>query len=713
LRPSVSASLAALPDPVASGAQQTYVLRVINNGDVDVVARIQITLPAALTPTGMTLWENVAIAHGAFWEQNLVATVDATYTGALNALMGVTTHEGASASAGVASTAAVISGEILEFSGESAPDPAAPGSAIELRLRVTNRGAIPIGTTITAILPDGLTTSSPLTYAPTIAGPDGIWSTRINVTIAPEVDIETSAGTATQLVTTFQVDTDQGFSRVYSITTTLARPAVQVSRTPSPHPAIAGKALTYNVTVTNTGNTALATTLNNSFPPQVALENLAQGQPFAVALAPGQVWQQRITTTVEAGYVGPLAGSVQVTTDAGVSASAQDQIDSQAQTLAPTATAKGGDWHNPASWEPPGVPPANAIVLIPENVSLFSNRPLTLHGLINRGSLELRNPIGFSQAITLTNLLENYGEILGRDATGVGQAGVTLNMVSAILYNEGTICAGDGAPDGGAGGDLIMIAGATTNKGIFCAGHGADVTRAGTNLPGGPGGNVLLSFDPGLFTNLGQLLAGNGGNSYPDAVPPQAGGDGGDITIVATAAARLDNSELLAGQGGRGSNGASAGLLGQVVVGAPIISDEGTRFSEGTVLLIRGSDGAYNFAAIAPDTVFLSPSSGLAIFPIRVFNRGALQDTFVATPLSTPDGWQVNNLPSTLNLGAFRSKLIVVMLSIPLDQPGGSADQSFTIVVTSQHDSSNQIFIPLRVVLIDETFHIQLPQISR
>ncbi|MCC6456773.1 MAG: right-handed parallel beta-helix repeat-containing protein [Caldilineaceae bacterium] len=713
LRPSISASLTALPDPVASGAQQTYVLRAINNGDVDLVARVQITLPAALTPEGATLWENVAIGRGAIWERNLIATVDGAYTGSLNALMGVTTDQGARATASVASTAAAISGEILEFSGESAPDPAAPGSTIELRLRITNRGAIPIGTTIRAILPDGLATSSPLVYAPTISGPDGIWSTRMNVTIAPDMAIETSAGTAAQLVTTFQVQTDSGFSRTYSIATTLARPAVQVSRTPSLRPAIAGKALTYNVVVTNSGNTPLAATINNSFPTQVALEELAQGHPFAVVLTPGQVWRQSITTTVEAGYVGPLAGSVQVTTDAGVSASAQDQVESQAQALTPTATAKGGDWHNPASWEPPGVPPMNAIVLIPENISLFSNRPITLDGLINRGSLELRNPIGFSQALTLTNLLENYGEILGKEGTGAGQPGVTLNMSSAVLYNEGTICAGDGAPDGGAGGDLIIVAGATTNKGIFCAGHGADVTRASANIPGGPGGNLLLSFDPGLFTNVGQLLAGNGGSSYPDAVPPQPGGDGGDITIVATAAARLDDSTLLAGQGGQGSSGATAGLLGQVVVGAPLISDEGTRFSEGTVLLIRGADGAYNFAAVAPDTVFLSPASRLAIFPIRVFNRGARQDTFIATPLATPDGWQVNNLPATLNLDAFRSNLIVVVLSIPTDQPGGSADQPFTIVVTSQHDSTNQVFIPLRVVMLDETFHIQLPRISR
>jgi hypothetical protein len=315
--------------------------------------------------------------------------------------------------------------------------------------------------------------------------------------------------------------------------------------------------------------------------------------------------------------------------------------------------------------------------------------------------------------MTLTALLQNYGEILGRDATGAGKAGLTLNLAPAILYNEGTICAGDGAPDGGAGGDLIIIAGSTTNKGIFCAGHGANVIDPNANIPGGPGGEVLLSFDPGLFTNLGQVLGGNGGNSYPDAVPPQAGGNGGDVTIVATAAARLNNSDVHGGLGGQGSNGANPGLIGQVVVGAPEIKSDGTRFSNGTVLLIDRSATAYNFAAIGPDTVRVSPITGLAIFSIRVFNRGARSDVFVAAPLSTPSGWQVNNLPSTLGLGAFRSNLIFVVVSLPLDQAAGAAEQPFSIVITSQHDAGNQIVIPLRIVLQDDRFRIELPKIAR
>ena len=712
LRPSLSATLTALPDPVASGADQTYVMQVINNGDVDIVARIQITLPTVLTPLSSPIWENVSIARGAIWEQTLQAAVDADYTGALNAVMVVTSDQGATATATAASTAAAIAGEILEFSGESSPNPAKPGSEVELSLRIVNRGGIPIGVTVETQLPAGLTTTGPLTFAPTIAGPDGIWSARLKVNISPDVPTETLAGGFNELVTTFLVQSDQGTSNVFTVTTELANPAVQVTRVPLPDPANAGRSLVYNILVTNLGNVGLATTINNTFPAQVALDDFTQGQPLQTTLAAGQTFQQLITTTVEAGYSGPLLGGVEVTTDLGVSAAAQDQLDAQVLSLTPTSTAKGGDWYDADSWEPPGVPAANAIVLIPENVSLFSNRPISIVGLTNRGTLDLCTDFGSSQAMTLTNSLENYGDIKGCDGTGSGQAGLTLNLASAILVNEGTICAGDGTPEGGPGGDLIIVAGSTTNKGIFCAGHGANVNDPNLDIPGGAGGDVLLSFDPGLFTNPGQVLAGNGGNSHPNANPPQPGGYGGDVTIIATAAARLDNSDIRAGLGGQGSNGASDGLVGAVVIGAPIINRDGTRFSSGTVLLLDQNEGAYNFAAIGPDLVGYSPDTGVAIFAIRVFNRGARQDIYVASPLATPAGWTVNNLPATLSLRPFRSNLIFVVLTLPT-QVAGVADESFGIVISSQNDSGNQIVIPIKLVSFGDGYRIQLPQINR
>ena len=62
LNAGISASLAALPDPVAAGEKLTYIAQVINTGDVAVVVTIQLDLPDAITPEGQVLWENVNIA---------------------------------------------------------------------------------------------------------------------------------------------------------------------------------------------------------------------------------------------------------------------------------------------------------------------------------------------------------------------------------------------------------------------------------------------------------------------------------------------------------------------------------------------------------------------------------------------------------------------------------------------------------------------------
>jgi hypothetical protein len=81
--------------------------------------------------------------------------------------------------------------------------------------------------------------------------------------------------------------------------------------------------------------------------------------------------------------------------------------------------------------------------------------------------------------------------------------------------------------------------------------------------------------------------------------------------------------------------------------------------------------------------------------------------------LTTPAGWTINNLPTTLTLRPFRSNLIFVVLSIPTDQVAGAAEQPFSIVISSQHDAGNQIVVPLRLVIQDEIYRIRLPKVDR
>jgi hypothetical protein len=111
--------------------------------------------------------------------------------------------------------------------------------------------------------------------------------------------------------------------------------------------------------------------------------------------------------------------------------------------------------------------------------------------------------------------------------------------------------------------------------------------------------------------------------------------------------------------------------------------------------------------------VTITPASGLAIFSIRIFNRGARTDTFVVSPLTTPTGWTVNNLPSTVTLRPFRSSLAFVVLALPTDQVVSAIDQTLSIVISSQNDAGNQVIVPLRIVSQQDGYRIQLPRISR
>ncbi len=713
LLPSLNVALVALPDPVAAGGQQAYIVQVFNTGDVNLVATVRLSLPAPLSPLGPIEWRDVAIARGAIWDGEVTAAVAEGYTGPLVASVQVSSDQGATANAQVTSEAATISAEILGFAGESLPNPATPGTPVELRIRLTNAGGIPLHTRIEATLPPGLTTSGPTVFTPTITGPGGALSTQINALLGTEVMAGTGAH-ANALYTTFDVTSDQGLGGTYTITTVIARPGITLRRTPTPQPAVSGATLAYQVAVTNTGNVAMVATISNTFPAQVALNSLADAQPWQVTLAPGEVYLRSVSTTVEAGYIGPLLGSVRATTDVGVSATAQDDITSAPLNLSPTATAKGGDWYRADSWEPAGVPPVTAIVAIPEGVTLFSTRPIVVARLVNRGVLELRNPVVASQTLSVTGALENYGEILGEDSTRSGQPGLALSLNIGTLYNTGIICAGDGAIDGGAGGDLSIVAGASTNLGLLCGGRGADVLNADSALAGGRGGDVYLTFNPGLFVNRGQVLAGDGGNSHPNADPPQPGGAGGDITIIATAAARLGDSDVKAGTGGQGSNGAAQGTIGNVVVGAPEIIAEATRFSQGPVALLGLEDTAVNFTALAPVGVTVSLETGIANFVVRVFNRSGQADSFVAVPQATPSGWSVNNLPATLGLQAFRSNVLPVTLTIPVNQPGGVVEQPFAIVITSQRNAGIQIILPLNIVFVEDgNYQLRLPNVHQ
>jgi uncharacterized repeat protein (TIGR01451 family) len=93
------------------------------------------------------------------------------------------------------------------------PDPHQPGAPLTYTLYVTNTSDVTLTTTVTDILPPGVTPGGTLTWTPTITGPGGVWSEQVVVTVTP--------GFTGPLSNVVQVTGPGGASGAYTRTSTL------------------------------------------------------------------------------------------------------------------------------------------------------------------------------------------------------------------------------------------------------------------------------------------------------------------------------------------------------------------------------------------------------------------------------------------------------------------------------------------------------------
>jgi hypothetical protein len=114
------------------------------------------------------------------------------------------------------------------------------------------------------------------------------------------------------------------------------RVALEVSKQAQPAQARAGKPLTYNLRLINTGQATLHATVSDTLPMHVAPGSLLipsgtlsstlvfPGGVLTwtdITLTPGQVWTTQFSVTVEPGYTGPLTNIVQATSSQGATGS--------------------------------------------------------------------------------------------------------------------------------------------------------------------------------------------------------------------------------------------------------------------------------------------------------------------------------------------------------------------------------------------------------
>ena len=216
--PDLTVTKQASPDPVQTGSQLTYTLRVTNTGNVNLHATITDALPThvtsgktsggtALLPGQPFTWTALIPTSG-IWTETVVVTVETGYAGPLTNVVEVTTEEGAS---GIYTVTSQVQGTpALEVTKQASSNLVHAGSQLTYTLYVTNTGNVDLHAVITDTLPVHVTPGGFLFWAPTIAAPGGVWSQTIVVAV--------EMGYAGPLTNTVEVATREGAASMDSVT---------------------------------------------------------------------------------------------------------------------------------------------------------------------------------------------------------------------------------------------------------------------------------------------------------------------------------------------------------------------------------------------------------------------------------------------------------------------------------------------------------------
>jgi len=125
----------AAPDPVRTGMQLTYTLRLTNTSGLTLTATITDDLPDHVAPTGVLTWTPTITAPGGLWTETVVVTVERGYEGPLTNVVHVTSAEGATGIYTETSHALIPHVEITKC---VQPYLVPAGAQLSYTLRVTN-----------------------------------------------------------------------------------------------------------------------------------------------------------------------------------------------------------------------------------------------------------------------------------------------------------------------------------------------------------------------------------------------------------------------------------------------------------------------------------------------------------------------------------------------------------------------------------------------
>lgn len=707
-----------VPDPVVAGAPFQLVVRVVNIGNIDQDAKITVTLPAEMTPSGVLTFDAL-IRRAETWVKTIDATVNASFSGNLTIKAEVTTsadtNETIEASISVAKPDFAIT-----LVAEASPSPVPAGAELLYQIRVNNVGNQPLNATVNATFPDMVSAAASLTFNPNVLGPSGAWTKSIRTSVDPDAE--------GNLVAVFHATTLEGPTASYTLTVPIAEPSLLTSVTASPSPVLAGQTVTYTLRVTNSGNVDFTNTITFVAPVN---ENgrplIAPGadQIFADVVIPaGETWTKVIVGVVQPGYVGALDSQVIVDTQTGLVTVHDDMRQVVLPTRGPTIVAvRDGPWDDPNTWEPARVPNASDIALVQEGVVVDvagEPNPIVMTGLINEGTILLNCVVGVDMLLQITDFIENPGLIRGRDGQAVGEPGCGITVETNELINPGVIRAGDGQDgavvppngdiiNGGDGGAMNVFAQSVLNDGTIRAGDGGDLLAPATSGKGGDGGDVLVAAGPpvpGYLLNSGLIEAGDGGAGPGRPLGDGRGGNGGGATVFSTDLYINDGGAVNAGKGGDGNGdgqggGPDDGDDGGLSVTSAFIWDNGTMIANGT---------DYAFGTVARPVV-RGVAGATVLVPVMFLNTGLRSDIYVLI-WSNSQGWEQVFLPdTTARINGLRYSLLFAPFTIPVGTPGGTESQ-VSLTARSQN-APNLVQEEFIRVLVVDGGRLWLPRLSQ
>jgi uncharacterized repeat protein (TIGR01451 family) len=330
------------PDPVVAGETLSYSLAISNNGPSDAGGiTITDTLPtgvsfASASPgcsesAGLVTCTLAGLSSGANLARTIVVTVNSATTGLLSNSVEISGNQFDPDSSNNSDTitTTVQTEADLQVSKSDTPDPVVAGETLSYSLAISNNGPSNAGgITITDTLPTGVSFAS---ASPGCSQSAGVVTCTLaglssGANLARTIVVTVNSATTAILTNNVEIrgnqfDPDSSNNSDLITTTVNAVADLQVSKTDTPDPVVAGETLSYSLAISNNGpSDAGGITITDTLPTGVSFASASPGcsQSAGVVtctlagLSSGANLARTIVVTVNSATTGLLSNSVEI-----------------------------------------------------------------------------------------------------------------------------------------------------------------------------------------------------------------------------------------------------------------------------------------------------------------------------------------------------------------------------------------------------------------